>query len=362
MKSLEMLKELTLAHGPSGFEGEVKNLIMKYLEGKAEFSQDNLGSLICKKVGTERSPRIMIPGHMDEIGFMVNSITKNGFIKFIPLGGWWDQVLLAQKVIVKTQKGDIEGIIGSTPPHLMSAKDKEKIVEKKEMFIDVGAKDRDEAQELLGVQPGDPIVPASDFKLLQGTRVIMGKALDNRLGCGLFIDIITALQEAEHPNTVYGVGTVQEEVGLRGATTAANVVEPDLCLTVDVTVATDTPGLEKEDPEIKIGAGPVLTLADASMIGNRSLRSFVIKTARENKIPLQFNTMMGGGTDGGAIHKSGPGVPTVVISIPTRYIHSHYGLFHYDDYENALHLLLSVIKKLDMNTVNSIKRGEVKTS
>lgn len=357
MKSLEMIKEMSLAHGPSGFEQEIKGLIRKYLNGKAEFSQDNLGSLICKKAGQSQSPRIMIPGHMDEIGFMVNSITKNGFVKFIPLGGWWDQVLLAQKVTIKTSKGDLEGIIGSTPPHLLSAKEREQVVEKKSMFIDVGANDKTEAQEVLGIQLGDPIVPSSTFEVLKGTRRIISKAIDNRLGCCLFMDVIKELSVLEHPNTVYGVGTVQEEVGLRGATTAANVVEPDICIVVDVTIATDTPGLEKEDCEVKLGSGPVLTLADASMISNRSLRDLVIQTAKEKNIPLQFNTMMGGGTDGGAVQKFGPGVPTAVISFPTRYIHSHYGVFHYDDYEYAVRLLLELIKKLDLDRVNQIKKG-----
>lgn len=354
MHSLKLIEKMSLAHGPSGFEDEVKELITSELEGLVEFSHDNLGSLICKKTGTTNTPKIMIPGHMDEVGFMVNSITKNGYIKFIPLGGWWDQVMLAQKVIIKTRKGDIKGIIGSTPPHLMSVKDREKIVEKKDMFIDVGAKDREAAEEM-GILLGDPIVPDTTFEVLGDSNKIMGKALDNRLGCCLFIDVIKKLQDIPHKNTVYGVGTVQEEVGLRGATTASNIVEPDICFTVDVTIATDVPGLEKEEPEVRLGDGPVLTLADASMIGSRSLRNLVIDTAKHEDIPLQFNTMMGGGTDGGAIHKSGPGVPTVVISIPTRYIHSHYAVFNYHDYEHAVQLLLALIKKLDKETVAKIK-------
>ncbi|MGI6587516.1 MAG: M42 family metallopeptidase [Peptococcia bacterium] len=358
MKHLDLIKTMTMAHGPSGFEENVRALIKKHLAGKAEFSQDNLGSLICKKEGTSSSPKIMIPGHMDEIGFMVNSITKNGYIKFVPLGGWRDQVLLAQKVIIKTRKGDITGVIGSIPPHLLSKEDKNKLVEKKEMFIDVGAKNRQEAQEVMGILPGDPIVPDSTFHIL-GEKMIMTKAIDNRVGCCLFMNVLEALWGIPHANTVYGVGTVQEEVGLRGATTSANVVAPDVCLTIDVTVATDMPGLEKEDPEIKLGNGPVLTLADATVISNRSLRNFVIDTAKKNEIPLQYNTMMGGGTDGGAIHKSGSGVPTVVISIPTRYIHSHYSIFHYDDYETSLRLLLSLIKALDEKTVNNIIKDEV---
>lgn len=265
--------------------------------------------------------------------------------------------MLAQKVIIKTAQGDRKGIIGSTPPHLLSAKDREKVVEKKNMYIDVGAKDRQEAQKVLGIQPGDPIIPDSSFLVLNETGMIAAKALDNRLGCCLFIEAISALNDLLHPNTVYGVGTVQEEVGLRGATTAANVVEPDICLVLDVTIATDTPGLEKEDAETSLGKDPVLTLADASMIGNRNLRSLVIETAKENNLPLQYNTMMGGGTDGGAIHKFGPGVPSVVISFPTRYIHSHHSVFHYDDYKNTLSLVLELLKKLDHKTVEAIKAG-----
>ena len=357
MKSLNLIKELELAHGPSGFERDIRELISKHLANQATFSQDNLGSLICKKEGSQSSPKIMLPGHMDEIGFMVNAITKSGYLKFVPLGGWWDQVMLAQKVIVKTRLGDIEGIIGSIPPHLLSAKDKEKIVEKKEMFIDIGAKDKEEAEKVLGIQLGDPIVPNCSFHILNKTSKIMSKALDNRLGCALFIDVIKSLQDTAHPNTVYGVGTIQEEVGLRGAVTAANIVEPDICLTLDVAIATDTPGLEKEDSEVILGKGPVLTLIDASMIGNRSLRSFVIDMAKQANIPLQFNTMMGGGTDGGAVHKFGPGVPAVVISIPTRYIHSHYSVFDYKDYEYTLQLLLEVIKSLDAARVRQIKLG-----
>ena len=166
MKYLNIIKTMTMAHGPSGFEENVREQIKEYLAGKAEFTQDNLGSLICKKEGTSSSPKIMIAGHMDEIGFMVNSITKNGYVKFIPLGGWRDQVLLAQKVIIKTKNGDVTGIIGSVPPHVLSAKDKNKVVEKKDMFIDVGAKDREEAQDIMGILPGDPIVPDSTFHVL----------------------------------------------------------------------------------------------------------------------------------------------------------------------------------------------------
>ncbi|MFZ7104916.1 MAG: M42 family metallopeptidase [Peptococcaceae bacterium] len=353
---LKLIKELTELHGVSGFEEEVKYYIKERLQDLSEISYDNLGSIICKKQGTDAGPKIMLPGHMDEIGFLVNSITKEGFLKFIPLGGWWDQVLLAHQVIVKTSLGDIPGIIGSTPPHLLDAKEREKVVEKKTMFIDVGAESKEEAMEKFGIKPGDVIVPSGNFSLMKNPDYIMSKALDDRLGVALFIEVIEELGKTEHPNTVYGVGTVQEEVGLRGAQTSTELIKPDLSFVLDVGIAGDTPGLEGLHIDVKLGKGPILLLADASMIPNRSLRDFVIDTANSRNIPLQFATMMGGGTDGGAIHKHGAGVPTVSFGIPTRYIHSHTSTFHREDYENLFRLLVEMIKKLDAGTVDLIKK------
>ncbi|MGI6225206.1 MAG: M42 family metallopeptidase [Peptococcales bacterium] len=355
-KRIELIKELTDLHGVSGFEEEVRHYVKERMEQISEISYDNLGSIICKKTGSQEGPKIMLPGHMDEIGFLVNGITKEGFIKFIPLGGWWDQVLLAHRVIVKTSKGDVPGIIGSTPPHLLDAKEREKVVEKKTMFIDIGAESKEDAMERLGVRPGDVIVPDSQFTVMHNPKYIMAKALDNRLGVALFMEVLSELTKIDHPNTVYGVGTVQEEVGLRGAQTSADVVKPDLSFVLDVGIAGDTPGLEGLNIDVKLGKGPILLLADASMIPNRSLRDFVMDTASAQNIPIQFATMTGGGTDGGAIHKYGSGVPTVSFGIPTRYIHSHTSIFHLDDYENMLRLLLEMIKKLDASTVDLIKK------
>lgn len=355
-KSLDLLKELTELNGVSGFEEEVKYYIKNRLEPISEISGDNLGSIICKKTGTSESPKIMLAGHMDEIGFMVNSITKDGFIKFIPLGGWWDQVLLSQRVIIKTKKGDIPGVIGSTPPHLLSTKDREKVVEKKTMFIDVGAKDKEDAVQNLGIVPGDVIVPDSQFTFMKNPDYIMAKALDNRLGCGLVIDTLEKLKDYKHPNTIYGVGTVQEEVGLRGATTAVAAVKPDICFTLDVGIAGDTPGLERENIDVKLGEGPILLLADASMLPHRDLRDFVIDIAEKNNIPLQYSTMMGGGTDAGAIHKYGIGVPSLSLCIPTRYIHSHTSIFNFKDYQYLQKLLLELIINLDEATIDLLKK------
>lgn len=353
---MKLIKELTDLHGVSGFEEPVRFYIQERLKDLTEITTDNLGSIICKKQGSSEQPKIMISGHMDEIGFLVSSITKEGYLKFIPIGGWWDQVLLSQRVIIKTSKGDIPGVIGSTPPHLLDAKEREKVVDKKTMFIDVGAESKEEAMEKLGIRPGDVIVPDSPFTLMKNDKYVMAKALDNRLGVALFIETIEELAKIQHPNTVYGVGTVQEEVGLRGAQTAPDVVKPDINFTVDVGISGDTPGLEKHYIDVKLGKGPILLLADSSMLPHRSLRDFVMDTASTLNIPIQYSTMMGGGTDAGAIHKYGSGVPSVSFGIPTRYIHSHAGIFHRDDYENLLRLLVEMIKKLDESTVDLIKK------
>lgn len=352
---LQLIKDLTDLHGVSGFEEPVKYYIKERMEKLTEISYDNLGSIICKKQGTDSEPKIMLPGHMDEIGFLVSSITKDGYLKFIPLGGWWDQVMLAHPVLVKTSKGDIPGVIGSTPPHLLDAKQREKVVEKKTMFIDVGAESKEEAMDKFGIRPGDVIIPESIFTIMHNPNYIRAKALDDRLGVALFMEVIEQLAKTEHPNTVYGVGTVQEEVGLRGAQTSTDVIKPDINFTLDVGIAGDTPGLENLHIDVKLGKGPIMLLADASMIPHRTLRDFVIDTANSLNIPLQFATMMGGGTDAGAIHKHGRGVPSISFGIPTRYIHSHTGMFHREDYENLLKLLVEMIKKLDAGTVDLIK-------
>lgn len=351
-RTLKLLKDVTDAPGVPGYESEVRKVIRSYMDGYAEISYDRIGSIICKKTGTSDRPRIMIAGHMDEIGFMVTKITKEGFIKFQTLGGWWNQVMLAQRVIIKTNKGDVPGIIGSKPPHILSPEERNKVVDRDTMFIDVGAADEKEATEVFGIRPGDPIIPDSPFTIMKNEKYLMAKAWDDRLGCALFIEVIKALQGVDHPNTVYGVGTVQEEVGLRGATTSSHVIDPDIGFALEVGIAGDTPGAEKANE--KLGQGPVVLLYDASMIPHVKLRDFVVDTAKQAGIPLQFDHMAGGGTDAGRIHINGRGVPSLCIAVPTRYIHSHAGIIHRDDYENAVKLVLELVKRLDEKTVNEL--------
>ncbi len=351
-----MFQELTEAPGVSGYETAVRKIIRRFAEPYSTIEHDNLGSIVCKKEGTNPNPRIMIPGHIDEIGFMVTNITEEGYLKFIPLGGWWDQVMLAQKVVVKTSKGDVVGLIGSKPPHILTPEERKKVVEKKDMFIDVGAANKEEATKEWGIRPGDPVIPVSPFEHMRNEKFLMAKAWDDRVGAALFIDVIKDLNSIEHPNTVYGVGTVQEEVGLRGAQTSAAVVNPDVCIALEVSIAGDMPGMKKDEPPTeKLGKGPVILLADATMIPNIQLRDLVISTAEENGIPYQYSAMMGGGTDGGKVHMYSRGVPSVVIGVPTRYIHSHTSILHYDDYMHTKNLLVELVKKLDQKTVDGLK-------
>ena len=350
-----LLKALTEASGVPGYEEEVRRVLRGVLEPLAQIEQDRLGSLIARCPGQSERPRVALAAHMDEIGFMVRSITKEGCLKFVPLGGWWDQVLLGQRVIVKTHQGDIPGIIGAKPPHVLKQEERAKVVPKEEMYIDIGATSKAEA-EAAGVRSGDPVVPASAFAVMASGRAYLAKALDDRVGCALMVETLQALAQEALPNTLYGVATVQEEVGLRGATTSAHVVEPDVAIILDVDIAGDLPGVEEDENPIALGKGPTLILYERSLIPNLKLRDLVIAVAEEEGIPLQFSALTGGATDGGPFHLHREGVPTVVIGVPTRHIHSHGAIMHRSDYDHALHLVQAVVRRLDAETVARLVR------
>ena len=348
-----LLKRLTEASGVPGYESEVRALIRGELADIVKVEQDRIGSIICRKAGSHDAPKIMLAAHMDEIGFMVKQITKEGYLRFVPLGGWWEQVMLAQRVVIKTSKGDVPGVLGAKPPHILTPDERNKVVDKKEMYIDIGATSREEVVAA-GIRPGDPIVPVSAFQPLASGKTYMGKAWDDRVGCALFIQTIQQLALESHPNAVYGVGTVQEEVGLRGAKTTAYVVEPDVAIILESDIAYDVPGMKQEEPPVVLGKGPSLLLYDAGMIPNTRLRDLTIQTAEEQSIPIQFSSMEGGRTDGGMIHLHNEGVPTIVMGVAARHIHSHAGIIHRDDYDNLLKLLVALVKKLDARTVKGL--------
>jgi putative aminopeptidase FrvX len=347
--TLDLLKELTEAHGVPGYEAPVRAVVRKYLEPLGGVTQDKIGSVICRLDGSQPSPKVMLAGHMDEIGFMVKHITKEGFLYFLPLGGWFDQVLLGQRVVIKTSQGDVVGVIGAKPIHLLPADQRDKVVKKQDMYIDIGATSKEEV-EAAGVRPGDPVVPRADFVPLANGKTYLSKAFDDRVGTAL---VISALQSIgnDHPNTVFGVATVMEEVGVRGATTSVRAVDPDVAIVLESDIAGDVPGIKPEESSVKLGHGPTMLIYDARMIPNLRLRDLVMETAAEAGIPVQTSYVEGGATDGAAIHLHNIGVPTVVIGVAARHIHSHSSILHREDYDRAVNLLVKLIRRLDSATV-----------
>jgi endoglucanase len=351
--SHSLLKELTEAFGPPGHETEIAGIMKKHLKGLGTISQDGLGSIICKQNGSVAEPRIMMAGHMDEVGFMVKGITKEGFIKFLPMGGWWGHVLLAHKVIIRTAKGDVIGVVGSKPPHELQEDERRKVMEIKDMFIDVGATSYFDVKKRLGIRPGDPIIPDAPFSVMANQRLYLAKALDNRVGCALVVDALRRLAKTPHPNTVFGVATTMEEVGLRGAQTSVALVKPNVAIALDVGIAHDTPGSQSDGDE-KLGGGVGILVYDASMIPNVKLRNLAIDICEKKKIPYHLGTVERGGTDAGRFHTYDTGVPSLVIFIPTRYIHSHSTIMDRNDYDAAVRLLVELPKRLDRKTVESL--------
>lgn len=364
-ESVKFLEELTNCFGPSGFEKVPARIVKEYVSQYSDStSTDKLGSFLFTKKGSSDKPVILLPGHIDEVGFIVSSVNKNGFLTFNPLGGWFDQVLLGQRVKVRTSKGIVPGIIAAKPPHLLPPEERTKVVTKDKMFIDIGASNEEEAKEM-GVRIGNPIIPDSCFSTMQkrifkdgkrkGTDTIaVGKAFDDRIGTFIAAEVVRILKEEKikHPNTVVGAATTQEEVGLRGARTTAHVVNPDVCLTLEVDIAGDVPGIEPSEAPTKMGHGPSITTYDSSMIPNQELLEFVLDVAKKTKVPYQLSQIARGGTDAGIIHISNAGCPSLVIGIPTRHIHAHAGLLSMTDTENAVRLLVEVIKRLDRKTAD----------
>ena len=349
----KLLEALTNAHGVPGYETEIRAVLRDYLEPLGTLTQDKLGSVICQQTGSSQDdsrPRIMMAAHMDEIGFIVRHVTKEGFLKFLQLGGWWDQVLLGHRVIIKTHKGDVVGVIGAKPPHLLDAEERGKIVTKNDMYIDIGATSYEEAVAT-GVRVGDPAVPDSTFAVMANPKMYVAKAFDDRIGCAVAIEVLRHMKDNDAANDLYGVMTVMEEVGVRGATTSVRAIDPDVAIILESDIAGDVPGIKDEVSNIDMGKGPTIMVYDARMIPNIKLRDLCIETAAELGITVQFSAMPGGATDGAAVHLHGTGVPTIVIGVAARHIHSHNSIIHRDDFDEAVKLVSAIIGKLDADIV-----------
>ncbi len=353
MNHLQNLKELSEAFGISGYEDDIVEILKEKFKKHAKVLRDRIGSVIAQKTGKSDSPKIMFAAHMDEIGFMVKEVTKEGFIKFLPIGGWWDGNLPGMRVLIKNKKGEcIPGVIGLKPIHELSPEERKKLPEIEHMYIDVGATKSFQVSEKLGIKAGDPIMPVGTFQQMANSDLLLAKAWDDRVGCALLVDMLQELSAIEHPNTVYLVGTVQEEVGLRGAKTSASLIQPDFAFALDVSICRDTPG-NGADANEKLGAGVAILIYDRTMIPHKNLRDFVIEIAETNNIPYHL-TSIKGGYDTGAIHLTNFGVPSLALGIPTRYVHSASSIISYEDYENLLKLTILIVKNLNSEVMEQI--------
>ncbi len=349
-KAVSLLQELTEAHSVSGHEDEVRAIFVDELEESGELSADRNGSVFCE-TGDE-GPRVLVAGHMDEVGFMVQNITPEGYLQFVGIGGWWEHSLLSQRVEVLTRGGDkILGVIASRPPHFLPEAQRRQVMTIDQMFIDVGAESRRDVVENFGISLGDPVAPVSEFTALTREDHFMAKAFDNRVGMAGTIQAGQILAQSAHPNRLILCGTVQEEVGLRGAKTAAVFAEPDVAIVLEGPPADDAPGFNRSECQGRLGGGVQIRLYDPSAITNPRLARLAIETARAEGIPHQVTVRRSGGTDAGSFHVANEGVPSIVLGVPARYIHSHNAIIDLNDYLQMVALTIALVRRLDEESV-----------
>ncbi len=337
----ELLKKLSNAHGVSGSEGNVMDVVKKELKGHVdEMYTDSMGNLITVKKGGDF--KVMLAAHADEIGLAVKSIDEKGFIRFVTLGGFFAPTLYNQRVILHGTKGKVTGVLGGKPVHKMDDEEKKKGIKIEDMFIDIGATGKDDAENL-GVEIGTPVTIDRELTDLANGRVT-GKAFDNRAGVAM---LIRTMQQVKSRQTVYGVFTVQEEVGLKGARISAYALSPDCAIATDVTFPGDHPGIDQKDVPVEMGKGPIITIIDASgrgLIASRAMVKWLKKAAADEDIPVQAEVGSGGTTDATSIHLERGGIPSTTLSIPTRYIHSPVEVLDVRDIDAGVRLLVQALK------------------
>lgn len=347
IKSIRTLQEeLSGLIGVSGHEDDVSRLILELIETENLADEtwiDPLGNVLAVKKGREEKDRILLDAHIDEIGFMISHIEKKGFLRFVTVGGWDKRILPSQSVVIRSKNGKhFHGIIGSKPPHLSTPNERKKLIEIPEMYIDIGMSSIEEVLDNnlnIGVT-GTLFSSFVDFP----NNMVRGKAFDDRTGCNVLIHVLRLLKEKPSFNdTVLFNFAVQEEVGGRGAITGAFKLEPTIAIAVENTTAADVPGIRDADIPVYIGKGPAITIADISIICSPKVNERLAKNAELSEIPYQFKKPMYGGTDAGKIHISRKGVPSSVVSVPCRYIHSPTSLLNLEDILNTVHLLRAFI-------------------
>lgn len=356
-----LLKRLSEAFGPSGFEDEVRDLVIEEMRPYVDqIFVDKWGNVYGVKKG-HTEYRAMVAAHMDEIGLVVDHVEKSGFLRVKPIGGWNEVTLVGQRVVIKARDGrKIRGVVGTRPPHITPPGKEREAPEMKDLFIDIGASSAEEVAKL-GVEVGSVAVLDREFVDL-AYDVVTGKAFDDRVGLAVMLYALRQLDDI--PVTLYAVATVQEEVGLRGASIAAERVNPHYAIALDTTVASDVPGASERDYVARVGKGPAIKVLDGGRAGlfiaHPRLRDFIVEVAKREGIPHQLEVLYGGTTDALAIAFRREGVPAATISIPTRYIHSPVEVLKVDDAVNASKLLAATIRNSDSNFIESLLEKHIK--
>lgn len=333
-----LLKKLSEAFGPSGYEQEVRTILQEELaDHVSEWQRDALGNLIACKVAA-KGPRVMVAAHMDEVGLMVSHIDEAGLIQFHKVGGIDDRVLVSKPVLIG--KDRVPGVIGAKAIHLQRPEERTQVIPHRSLFIDIGATSKEEA--LRRIKLGDYVVFATKYGEF-GDGLVKGKAFDDRAGCVVLAEVL----KEEYSFPLYGAFTVQEEIGLRGAGVAAYSIEPDLAIVLEGTTCNDVSGIEDHEQSTVVGSGPAITFMDGSAIGNKAMIQELVRLAEANNIPYQFKRTVTGGNDAGRINISRAGVPVVAISLPCRYIHSPVSVLSLNDLEQTIALVKLFLRSIE---------------
>ncbi len=346
-----LLRDLSNADGPPGFEEPVRAIMVREFKPYAAISYDGMGSVIAHS-GTA-GPRVMLDAHMDELGAVTRRVTADGFVTMQMLGGWLDEALPGQRWVILTAKGPVKAVSGIRDIHVASAEERAKPFNRDNLFLDIGAHNAAEAAAM-GVEPGDPVAPDSSFEELAAGRYA-GKGWDDRVGCAVVIEALRRLAAEGHPNQLFVAATTQEEIGLRGAHTAAEVIKPDIGIAIEGGMAGDQPGTHPDETNGRLGGGPDIFLYDSSALANRKLVAFLRQVAGEAAIPVQLDLVQGYGDDSAEIQKTGGGAPTVNIGVPVRYMHVHTGIIDRKDFDATVTLVVDMIKRMDAAEVARLR-------
>jgi putative aminopeptidase FrvX len=349
-----LLERLSNAAGPPGAEEPVRAIMVGEMKPLATepLKYDGTGSVFAQQGAS--GPRIMIDAHMDELGGMVRRVTPNGFLSMQMLGGWLDQALVDQRWVIIGSKGPVHAVTGIRDIHVITPDERTRVFSRDSIFLDIGAKNASETAAM-GVEPGDPVVPDSPFLVMNGSKNYLGKGWDDRIGCAVLLEAMRRTASMPHANQLFYVATTQEEVGLRGARAATEVVKPDIGIAIEGGITGDQPGARPEETQVKLGAGPGMFLYDSSTIANRKMVVFTRKTAAAKGLPLQADVVQGYGDDSAEMQTMNGGAPTINLVVPVRYTHSHNGIVNRQDFDQAVELVVAMLVQMDAKTVAELR-------